>query len=322
MTRRTFLCGLTLGTMAAPLAVEAQPAAKAARIGILDPGIPHLFTAFRQALRDLGYVEGQNVVFDVRSASGRLDTIPTLARDLVRSNPDLIVSASSLPLQSLKRETTTIPIVAAAIGDAVGAGLVVSLPRPGGNLTGLSFLNTELSGKRLEVLLEALPGLRRVAMLNDPTTSQLDVAATASAARQLLHVQLRRFDVRNVEEFERTFLAARRGGAEAIDVLASAFFNANRKQIVDLAARNRLPAIYESREYAEAGGLLTYGQDLTDLFRRAAVYVDKILKGAKPADLPVEQPTKFELVINLKTAKALGLTIPQTLLVRADQVIE
>jgi putative tryptophan/tyrosine transport system substrate-binding protein len=312
---------LAVSVTLAPFATEAQPAAKAARIGILDPGIPHLFTAFRQALRDLGYVEGQNVVFDVRSASGRLDTIPTLARDLVRSNPDLIVSASTLPLQSLKRETTTIPIVAAAIGDAVGAGLVVSLPRPGGNLTGLSFLNTELSGKRLEVLLEALPGLRRVAMLNDPTTSQLDLAATASAARQL-HVQLLRFDVRDVEEFERAFLAARRGGAEAIDVLASAFFNANRKQIVDLAARNRLPAIYESREYAEAGGLLTYGQDLTDLFRRAATYVDKILKGAKPADLPVEQPTKFELVINLKTAKALGLTIPQTLLQRADEIIQ
>jgi putative ABC transport system substrate-binding protein len=240
---------------------------------------------------------------------------------LVRSNPDVIVSASTLPLQSLKHETSTIPIVAAAIGDAVASGLVSSLPRPGGNLTGLSFLNTELSGKRLEVLLEALPGRRRVATFNDPTTAQLDVGATEAAARQL-GVQLLRFDIRDVGDLERAFLAAKRDGAEALDVLASAFFNTNRRRIVDLAARSRLPAIYESREYAEAGGLLTYGQDLYDLFRRAASYVDRILKGAKPADLPVEQPSKFELVINLKTAKALGLTIPRSLLQRADQLIE
>jgi putative ABC transport system substrate-binding protein len=204
---------------------------------------------------------------------------------------------------------------------AVASGLVSSLSRPGGNLTGLAFLNTELSSKRLEVLLEALPGRRRVAMFNDPTTSQIDVGATEAAARQF-GVQLLRFDIRDVRDLERMFLAAKRDGAEALDVLASAFFNANRRRIVDLAARSRLPAIYESREYAEAGGLLTYGQDLYDLFRRAASYVDRILKGAKPADLPVEQPSKFELVINLKTAKVLGLTIPPSLLQRADQVIE
>ena len=203
----------------------------------------------------------------------------------------------------------------------MASGLVASLARPGGNLTGLSFLNTELSAKRLEVLLEALPSVRRVAMFNDPNTAQPYVAATEAAARQL-RVQLLRFDIRGSGDFERAFVAARRDGAEALDVLASAFFNANRKQIVDLAARNRLPAIYESREYAEAGGLLTYGQDLNDLFRRAATYVDKILKGAKPGDLPVEQPTKFELIINLNTAKSLGLMIPQSLLLRANQVIE
>jgi putative tryptophan/tyrosine transport system substrate-binding protein len=314
---------VVLGTSLAlaPLAAEGPQASKTARIGILDAGVPHLFAAFRQALQALGYVEGQNVAFDVRSASGRPSEIPMLARELVRSNPDVIVSAGTLPLQSLKRETSTIPIVAAAIGDAMASGLVASLARPGGNLTGLSFLNTELSAKRLEVLLEALPGLRRVAMFNDPNTANATVGATEAAARQL-RVQLLRFDIRDVGDLERTFLAAKRDGAEALDVLASAFFNANRKQIVDLAARSRLPAIYESREYAEAGGLLTYGQDLTDLFRRAATYVDKILKGAKPAELPVEQPTKFELVINLKTAKALGLTIPQSLLVRADQIIQ
>ena len=281
MNRRTFLCGLTLGTLTAPLAAQAQQAGKIPRIGILDAGLPHLFTAFRQALQALGYVEGQNVAFDVRSASGRPDEIPMLARELVRSNPDLIVSAGTLPLQSLKRETATIPIVAAAIGDAVASGLVASLARPGGNLTGLSFLNTELSGKRLEVLLEALPGLRRVAMFSDPNTANATVGATEAAARQL-RVQLLRFDIRDAGDLERTFLTAKRDGAEALDVLASAFCNANRKQIVDLAARSRLPAIYESREYAEAGGLLTYGQDLTDLFRRAATYVDKSSKAPSP----------------------------------------
>jgi putative ABC transport system substrate-binding protein len=319
--RRRFLLTSLAGALAVPLAAGAQQPSKTARIGILDAGVPHLFAAFRQALQAFGYVEGQNVAFDVRSASGRPDAIPILAGELVRANPDVIVSAGTLPLQSLKRETSTIPIVAAAIGDAVASGLVASLARPGGNLTGLSFLNTELSGKRLEVLLEALPRLRRVAMFNDPNTANATVGATEAAARQL-RMQLLRFDIRDAGDFERTFLAAKRDGAEAVDVLASAFFNANRKQIVELAARSRLPAIYESREYAEAGGLLTYGQDLADLFRRAATYVDKILKGAKPGDLPVEQPTKFELVINLKTAKALGLAIPPSLLARADQVIE
>src|SRR5262249_27750613 len=248
------------------------------------------------------------------------DQIPILARELVRANPDVIVSAATLPLQSLKRETSTIPIVA-VVGDAVASGLVVSLSRPGGNLTGLSFLNTELSGKRLEVLLEALPGLRRVAMLNDSNTSQPYVGATEAAARQV-RVQLLRFDIRNADDLERVFLMAKRDGAEALTVLASAFFNANRKQIVDLAARSRLPAIYESREYAEAGGLWPGGRDLRVLFGGAATYGKKTLRGPKPADLPVEQPTKFELVVNLKTAKALGLAIPQSILVRFDEVIQ
>jgi len=320
MPRRLLPLVLVCALLASP-PLAAQQAAKIPRVGILDAGIPHLFAAFLKSLQALGYIDGQNVVFDIRSASGRPDEIALLARDLVRTNPNVIVSAGTLPLQALKRETATIPIVAAAIGDAMASGLVVSLARPGGNLTGLSFLNTELSAKRLEVLVEALPGLRRIAMFNDPNTAQNHVAATEAAARQL-RVQLLRFDIRNSADLERAFVAARRDGADALDVLASAFFNANRRQIVELAARNRLPAIYESREYAEAGGLLAYGQDLSDLFRRAATYVDKILKGAKPGDLPVEQPTKFELVINLKTARSLALTIPQALLLRADQVIE
>src|SRR5215468_1888512 len=212
LSRRAFLAS---GAVFVPTlrVAEAQQASKSARIGILDPGLPHLWPAFREALRGLGYVEGQNIAFDTRTASGRADEIPRLARELVRSDPDVIVSAATLPLQSLKRETSKIPIVAAAIGDAVASGLVASLPRPGGNLTGLSFLNTELSGKRLEVLLEALPGVRRVAMFNDPNTAQNIVGATEVAARNL-RVQLLRFDIRNGHDLERAFSAAKRDGAE------------------------------------------------------------------------------------------------------------
>jgi putative ABC transport system substrate-binding protein len=257
----------------------------------------------------------------VRSAQGRPEQIRGLAAELVKLGPDVIVSAANLPLNALKQETKSIPIVAAAIGDAVAAGLIKNLAQPDGNITGLSFLNTELSGKRLEVLKQTFPRIRRVAMLNDSNNTASFAAETERVAKRL-GVHLQRIDVRSPDEFERAFDATRRDRADAIDVLASAFFNAHRVQIVKLAARTRLPAIYESREYAEAGGLMTYGQNLDDLFRRAAIYVDKILKGARPADLPMEQPTTFELVINMKTAKALGLTIPQSLLQRADQVID
>ena len=319
--RRTFLAGAGAVLFAAPLAAEAQPAERMPRVGILDPGIPHLFAAFRDAMRQRGYVEGQNIAFEVRSAQGRPDQIRGLAAELVKLGPDVIVSAANLPLNALKQETKTIPIVAAAIGDAVAAGLITNLAKPDGNITGLSFLNTELSGKRLEVLRQTFPKIRRVVMLNDSNNTASFAVETERAAKRL-GVHLQRIDVRSPDDFERAFDATRRDRADAIDVLASAFFNAHRVQIVKLAARTRLPAIYESREYAEAGGLMTYGQNLEELFRRAAVYVDKILKGTRPADLPMEQPTKFELVINLKTAKALGLTIPPSLLQRADEVIQ
>jgi len=319
--RRRFLRTMAGTILAAPVAAEGQQAGKVPRIGILDPGVPHLFAAFRDAMRQRGYVEGQNIAFEVRSAQGRPEQIRGLAAELVKLGPDVIVSAANLPLNALKQETKTIPIVAAAIGDAVAAGLIKNLAKPDGNITGLSFLNTELSGKRLEVLRQTFPKIRRVAMLNDSNGAAGFAAETAHVAKRL-GVHLQRIDVRSPDDFERAFDATRRDRADAIDVLASAFFNAHRVQIVKLAAGTRLPAIYESREYAEAGGLMTYGQNLDDLFRRAAVYVDRILKGARPADLPMEQPTKFELVINLKTAKALGLTIPLSLLQRADQVIE
>jgi putative ABC transport system substrate-binding protein len=221
----------------------------------------------------------------------------------------------------LLSQTTTIPLVVASIGDAISAGIVRNLAQPTGNVTGLTFLNTELSGKRLELLKEALPRLRRVAVFNDVNSQRSYLDETESAAERL-GLQLHRVDLRTSGEFERAYAEAKRAADEAVDVLASPFFNANRGHLVELAARYRLPAIYESREYAVAGGFMTYGQDLAALFRRAATYVDRILKGAKPSELPWEQPTKFELVINIKTAREIGITIPQSLLLRADEVIQ
>jgi putative tryptophan/tyrosine transport system substrate-binding protein len=320
LKRRDFVGALPGSLIAASLLARSQPAGKPARIGILDPGIPHLFAAFRESMRLLGYAEGRDVEYEVRTADGNPNEVPALAVELVRQKPDVIVTAATLPSHALMRETTGIPVVVAAIGDAVAAGIVRNLAQPQGNITGLTFLNTELSAKRLELLREALPRLRRVAVLNDLNSQVSYREQTEKAARQL-GLQLQRIDIRAASEFEGAFQDAGRGGAEAVDVLASPFFNANRARLVELALKYRVPAIYESREYAEAGGLMTYGQDLAVLFRRAATYVDKILKGAKPSDLPWEQPTKFELVINLKTAKLLALTIPQSLLVRADDVI-
>lgn len=290
-------------------------------VGILDPGIPHLFAAFRESMRDLGYVEGRTVVYEVRNAEGNPDAMPGLAAEIVRARPDVIVTAATLPTNILMRQTGTIPIVVAAIGDAVSAGVARSLAHPVGNVTGMTFLNTELSGKRLELLVELLPRLQRVAVFNDPNSQQSYQDETERAAKRL-KMQLQRIEVRAIADLDRAYEEARRGRAEAIDVLASPFFNNHRVRLVALAEQHRFPSIYESREYAEAGGLMTYGQDLTVLFRRSAMYVDKILRGAKPADLPWEQPTKFELVINLKTAKMLGIAIPKALLLRADDVIE
>ena len=298
-----------------------QPAERARRVGILDPGLPHLFDAFRQSMHELGYIEGQTIAYEVRNAKGNPAAVSALAAELVHLRPDVLVTAAILPTRVLMSQTSTIPIVVASIGDAVAAGIVRNLSQPVGNVTGVTFLKTELSAKRLELLKELLPRLRKVAEFNDLNSQESYRVETERAAR-LLRVELQRIDVQEPADIERAYDDAKRGTAEAIDVLASPFFNAHRAHLVELAARYRLPAIYESREYAQVGGLMTYGQDLSILFRRAATYVDKILKGAKPADLPWEQPTKFELVINLKAEKALGLTIPQSLLVRADDVIQ
>jgi putative tryptophan/tyrosine transport system substrate-binding protein len=321
INRRAFVA---LGTGALLVGVRgtaAQLVDGLRRVAILDPGIPHLFAAFRESMRELGYTEGRNIVYEVKSAEGNPDAIPALAAGLVRAQPDVIVTAASLPTRILMRQTSTIPIVVASIGDAVSAGIVRNLAQPVGNVTGMTFLNTELSGKRLELLVELIPKLQKVAVFNDPN-SQLSYEEETERASKRLKVQLQRIDVRTTADLGQAYEEAKRGRAEAIDVLASPFFNNYRVRLVGLAEQYRFPSIYESREYAQAGGLMTYGQDLTVLFRRSATYVDKILKGAKPADLPWEQPTKFELVINLKIAKMLSLTIPKSLLLRADEVIE
>jgi len=321
MNRRTIIriAGGTL--VAAWLSARGQQPDKVWRVGILDPGLPHLFAAFRESMRDLGYVEGRNIRFGEKNANGNPDLIPALARELVALKPDVIVTAATLPTHSLLSETTSIPVVVAAIGDAVSARIVSNLAQPKGNVTGLTFLNTELSAKRLELLKEALPQLHHIAVFNDLNSQQSYLDETESAAKRL-GLQLHRIDIRKSGEFERAYTEARQAADEAVDVLASPFFNANRARLVQLSLRYRLPTVCESREYAVAGAFMTYGQDLAVLFRRAATYVDRILKGAKPSDLPWEQPTKFELIINLKTAKALGVTIPQSVLLRADEVIQ
>jgi putative ABC transport system substrate-binding protein len=319
ITRRAFLA-----SGAGTLLVGAQSAATqgvdgARRIAILDPGIPHLFAAFRQSMTELGYVEGRNIIYELKNAEGNPDAVPALAAEIVRSRPDLIVTAATLPTNVLMRQTGTIPIVVASIGDAVSAGVVRSLAHPVGNVTGMTFLNTELSGKRLELLVELLPRVQRVAAFNDPNSQQSYLEETERAAKRL-KLQLLTIELRTTTDLEGAYREAKHGRAEAINVLASPFFNSHRARLVALAEQYRFPSIYESREYAEAGGLMTYGQDLTVLFRRAATYVDKILKGAKPADLPWEQPTKFELIFNERTAKMLGITIPKSLLLRAEVI--
>jgi len=329
MERRTFMAMLTGGLVASPFAAEAQQAAKIARIGYLTPSLgvnPHLPEAFRQGLRVLGYVEGRNVVIEYRDAEGKLERLPALAAELVALKVDVIVAANSLAVLPAKQATKTIPIVFAVAGDPVGSGLVTSLARPGGNVTGLSVLSPELVGKRLELLTQAVPGVTRVAVLWQPGAAgertDKDILKGAEAAARALGVRLQIVEARGPADFDRAFSDMTRARAGALTVLTSGMFTTERRRLVDLAAKNRLPAVYGSREYVDAGGLLSYGPDLADMFRRAATYVDKILKGAKPGDLPVEQPTKFELVINLKTAKALGLTIPPSLLGRADEVIQ
>jgi len=281
--------------------------------------------AFRQGLRELGWVEGQNIVIDYRYAEGRFDRLPDLAAELVQLKVDIIVAVATQGVAAAKNATETIPIVMiSGSADPVGLGFIASLARPGGNVTGLSFsVGPEISGKQLELLKEIVPKVRRVAILSNPATPiQPRFLREVTLAAQSLAVQLQLLEGRGPNEFDGAFAAMAKERVGALLVVADSLFIFHRTRLADLAARSRLPAAYGVREHVEAGGLMSYGPSLRDLFRRGATYVDKILKGAKPADLPVEQPTQFELVINLKTAKALGLTIPQSLLQRADEVIQ
>jgi putative tryptophan/tyrosine transport system substrate-binding protein len=328
IARRTFLCRLTLGILAAPLAAaEAQRAGKVPRIGILwaySPSVVSPFAeAFRQRLRGLGYLEGQNVAVEERWAEGRFDRLPSLAAELVRLNVDVIVTASTPAAQAAKQATRTVPIVVTLVTDPVEGGIVASLARPGGNVTGLSLMHPELSAKRLALLKEVIPKVSRVAVFWSSSTPSypLILHETEDAARSL-GVQLQVVEVRGPTGFANAFSAATRERAGALVVLPDAMFREQQRRMLDLAAKHRLPAMYWSKELVDAGGLMAYGANIPEVYRQAAVFVDKILKGAKPADLPIEQPAKFELVINLRTAKALGLPIPQSLLLRADQVIE
>jgi putative ABC transport system substrate-binding protein len=288
---------------------------------------PHIQEAFRQGLRDLGYVEGRNVVIEYRDAEGKHERLPALAAELVALKVDVIVAAASNHLAlAAKQATRTLPIVFAAVVDPVASGLVTSLARPGGNVTGASILSSELVGKRLELLTQAIPGVSRVAVLWLPGALgervEKDMLKEADVAARALGVRLQFVEARGPADLDRAFSDMTRARAGAMTVLPSAMFLRERRRLVDLAAEHRLPAVYTVKEYVDAGGLMAYAPNLADVVRRAATYVDRILKGAKPGDLPVEQPTKFELVINLKTARTLGLTIPPSVLARADQVID
>ena len=320
---------LALAILLVPLAAEARQPGKVHRIGFLgtasasDFAYARLIESFRQGLRDLGYEEGKNIVIEYRWAEGRAERLPDLAAELVRLKVDVIVSHGTPGPLAAKHATSTIPIVMTSAGDPVGSGLVASLARPGGNVTGLNLLAPELGGKRLQLLKEVVPGVSRVAVLwNAANPYPVLVWRETEVSAPTLGVQLQSLEVRGPYDFESAFGAAIRGRAGALLTVEDPLTVIHRTQIVDFAAKSRLPAMYGIREFVDVGGLMSYGANIADLYRRAATYVDKILKGAKPSDLPVEQPTKFEFVINLKTAKALGLTMPQSLLIRADQVIQ
>jgi putative ABC transport system substrate-binding protein len=304
---------------------EAQQPNQTVRIGILQSGSASSsmsrMVAFREGLRELGYVEGKNIHIDYRYAEGKTHQFEVLAVELVRLQPDVIVTSGSPGITALMKATNKIPVVMAAIGDAVGNRFVKSLAQPGGNVTGLSFLDPDISTKRLELLKEAIPRVVRVALLRHPASGKQSLEATLGTA-QSLKVQAQVLETEGPNEFDGAFVAAKKGGAEAINVMASPILFAYRKELVDLSAKHRLPGMYENKEFVEAGGLLSYGANLDDLYRRAATYVDKILKWSKPADLPVEQPTKFEFFVNLKTANQIGVTIPPNVLARADRVIK
>ena len=321
-----FVLALILGVLASVSTPDAEPAAKPRLIGILTPGPisarAHLIEALRQGLRELGYVEGQNIVLEVRSAEGRDERLLDLAMELVRANVEVIVTGGTQAAFAARRASTTVPIVA-PMTDPVGTGLAASLARPGGNVTGNTTMAPELAGKRLELLKEVVPRVSRVAVLWNPASHSGALSLKeARTAAQALGLKVQSLEVGVSEDIEPAFTALAKERADGLMVVLNPLTFTHRKRIVDLAAKRRLPGVFELREFADAGGLMAYGASLPDMWRRTATYVDKILKGAKPAELPIEQPTRFELVVNMKTAKALGLTIPQSVLVLTDQVIQ
>jgi putative tryptophan/tyrosine transport system substrate-binding protein len=326
MNRRAFVIGL--GTLlVAPLAARGQQAGKMARIGWLSSGgverNSRFVATFRQGLKELGYVEGKDVFFEERYAEGQFEKLPALAADLIRLKSDVLVVEGTPAAQAAKTASSVIPIVMTLVADPVGDGLVTSLAQPGGNVTGFSVSVSQLADKRLQLLTEAVPSVSPVAVLSNPgnmtTQPQLKVILAAAPS---LRVTILPFEAGRGGDIAPAFVAMRKEHVGGLLVLADPFFGVHARKIIELSAQSRLPAVYPERRWPDAGGLMSYGTSFEALFRRAAVYVDRILKGAKPADLPVEQPTKFELVINLKTARTLGLTIPPSLLLRADQVIE
>ena len=313
--------------LALSFSAGAQQPKKVPRIGILPPGPiserVHLWDAFRQGLRELGYVEGQNITLVFPSGEVKPERLPHLAAELVSLKVDVIVAAATVAVQAAKEATKTIPIVTPITTDPVETRLVASLARPGGNITGLSYMSSDLSGKRLDLLKEVVPKVSRIAVLSSPSsaTTPPQMRETEAAARSL-GVQLQPLEVRGPDDFERAFQVATKERAGALITLDDAFVFTHRTRVVKLAATSRLPAIYGFKEFVDAGGLMSYATNLADMYRRAATYVDKILKGTNPADLPVEQPKKFEFIVNLKAAKQIGLTIPPNVLVRADKVIK
>jgi putative ABC transport system substrate-binding protein len=325
MNRRTAIRRLATFFLTSASLVEAQQAARIHRIGILVAPSASFFSArveaFRQRLRELGYVEGQDILIDYRYADGKLERLPDLAAELVRLKVDVIVTTSTAILAA-KKASATIPIVFGAATDPVGGGLVSSLARPGGNITGLSVMAPDLDGKRLELLKEAFPKVARVAFLWVPGRARGNLTLTdMEAVAKALGLKLLSLPVRSLDDFDSAFARAKRDGAQALITTVSPLINTQQRQVLDFAAKNRLPAMYPTSEFVEAGGLMSYAPNYTDLFRRAADFVDKILKGTKPADIPVEQPMKFEFIVNLKAAKQIDLTVPPNVLVGADRVI-
>jgi ABC-type uncharacterized transport system substrate-binding protein len=325
MLRTIVVCLLTTTLLSALPSVQAQQMKKVARVGFITSSSVNKIRieAFEQGMRDLGYVMGKNIVIEYRSSEGKADRLPSLMAELLSLKPDVIVSAGATTTRAAKEATKTIPIIMAQDPDPVGNGFVTSLARPGRNITGLSSLSADLSGKRLELLKEILPKISRVTVLGTSTnTGNAQQLRGTEAAAEAFKMRVQYLDILDPKDIEIAFQAARKAQADAMIVLRGPVVISQPRQVVELAAKNKLPGIYPATEFADAGGLLVYAPNDDDLYRRAAYYVDKILKGAKPAEIPVEQPMKFDLVINLKTAKQIGLTIPPNVLARADRVIK